>query len=569
MGDFKGNFNKSVYNGSQFKTWLAFFGIFTMTIFIFIIAKFYEDSIFFVLSSDNFLVLHMILEFSAIVMAFCIFAITYYTSEQTKSLPMVIIACVFLSVALLDTMHTFTYKGMPVFLTPSSPATATTLWITSRLTMSIGMFFVSLFPQNKKIKGGQIIYVIITAILTILLILLIVYKTDKFPPMYIEGKGLTPLKVNLEYFITIILIVTAIIYYKKYNCLDDNNAYIFLVIGFFISGLGEMAFTLYNNVYDTYNLLGHLYKFIGHYLLFHALFVINIKKPYKDLSEAEEKLNNYVDDLERSVALRTKEITRANEKIMKNLKDAKQIQMALMTTEFPKVSGMEFAAKYLPCDQVGGDFYNVFRLDEQNIGIVIGDVAGHGVSAAMVNVFINQNMKFRVDYDENKYRILTPRGVLMNLYHIYNNMSFPEEMYVVLFYGIYNITTRQLSYASAGMNTYPLILGVDGQVSFIGLDGFPICKFGKFFKPNYETKTIEISPGETLVFYSDGLGEIDRKRPNLFSRESIMEYIKGMQDYSAYEICQSLSDAYDTLLSGDEMLDDVTILVIKTSDAKI
>ena len=169
-----------------------------------------------------------------------------------------------------------------------------------------------------------------------------------------------------------------------------------------------------------------------------------------------------------------------------------------------------------------------------------------------------------MDYNERRYRILTPRGVLMNLYHVYNNMSFPEEMYVVLFYGIYNTVTGRLTYSSAGMNTYPLILSAQGEVSYIKLDGFPICKFGKFFKPDYETKTLWLSPGDTMVFYSDGLGEIDRKRPNILSTENIMEYLKGMKDYSAQDVCQGLSDAYHTLLGDNEMLDDVTILVIKT-----
>ncbi|HZJ82975.1 MAG TPA: SpoIIE family protein phosphatase, partial [Clostridia bacterium] len=317
--------------------------------------------------------------------------------------------------------------------------------------------------------------------------------------------------------------------------------------------------------YDTYNLLGHVYKFIAYYLFFSGLFVINIQKPYQDLSMAEEKLNAYVEDLERTVGLRTKEIIKANNKIVKNLKDANHIQKALMTTDFPKIPGMGFSAKYLPCEQVGGDFYNVFRLDEHNVGILIGDVAGHGVSAAMVNVFINQNMRFRVDYDD-RYRILTPRGVLMNLYHVYNKMSFPDEMYVVLFYGIYNTLSRELSYASAGMNTHPLILKANGDVSYMEMDGFPICKFGTYFKPSYETETKQLSPGDTMVFYSDGLGEIDRKRPELFSKEKMIEYLKGMQNHSAEEISQALLDAYHALLGDKEMLDDVTVLVVKTPD---
>ena len=565
MGGLKDKLKKN----RQWKDWSIILGVFTATILIFALANFYEDRSFFVLSADALLVLHIILEFSAVVMAFCVFAVTYYTSEQTQSASMLIIACTFLSVTFLDIMHTFSYKGMPNFLTVSTPQKATTLWLVSRLIMSIGMLIASLVPGYKKIKGHQGVYIAIDIILTLLIIGLIVYNPNLFPPMNMEGEGLTSLRIGVGFFISAILIVTAAIYYRQYIKSNGDKEYIFLVVGFFIAGLGEMSFSLYNNVYDTYNLLGHFYKFIAHYILFRALFVINIKKPYNELSEAKKKLNNYVDDLERSVEERTKEITRANEKIIKNLNDAKHIQMALMTTEFPKVPGMEFAAKYLPCEQVGGDFYNVFRLNEQNIGILIGDVAGHGVSAAMLNVFINQNMRFRIDYEDGRYRILTPRGVLMNLYHVYNNMSFPEEMYVVLFYGIYNTETRKLSYASAGMNTYPVIIKANSKVSHIKLDGFPICKFGRFFKPNYETKTIDLAPGDILVFYSDGLSEIDRKRPDLFGTENIMEYLRGMENYSAKEICQGLADAYQTLLAGNEMLDDATILVVKTPPARI
>ncbi len=562
MGGLKGRLNR-LNKDKQLKDWFIILCIFVATIVIFGIAKYYEDRSFFVLSSDKFLSLHILLEFSAVVMAFCIFAISYYTAEQTSSMSMIIIACTFLSVAFIDTAHTFAYKGMPTFFNPSSPVKATALWIVARLVMSVGMFVASLIPDQKKIKNNQTVLAVLTASITFLIIALIEYRPMYFSTLFIEEKGITPLKIGIEYFVSAILIITATIYRKRFVLSNRSKEYALLVIAFVVNGLGEMAFTLYDSVYDTYNLLGHFYKFIGYFILFKALFVINIKKPYKELSAAEKKLNRYVDDLEESVKQRTKEITSANEKLMKNLKDAKNIQMALMTTEFPKVAGMEFAAKYLPCEQVGGDFYNVFRLDEQNIGIVIGDVAGHGVSAAMVNVFINQNMRFRVDYDENKYRILTPRGVLANLYHVYNTMSFPEEIYVVLFYGIYNIDTGKLTYASAGMNTYPIILKSNGDTSCIKLDGFPICKFGPFFRPSYETKTTYLAPGDTLIFYSDGLGEIDRNQPDLFSTENIMEYLKGMQNYSAQEICQGLSDAYHTLLSDRDMLDDVTILVVK------
>ncbi len=375
---------------------------------------------------------------------------------------------------------------------------------------------------------------------------------------------MTPIKLVFEYIIIFIQLITIGISISLYKRYDKSKEFLLIIVALIFSIYSELAFTMYNNVYDTYNLLGHLYKIIAYFILFRALFVINVHKPYQELNEAEKKLSEYVDNLEKAVQIRTAEIESANKKLLKNLDDAKQIQMALLTTDFPKISGMDFCAKYLPCEKVGGDFYNVYRLDEDNIGILIGDVAGHGVSAAMVNVFINQNLRLKIDYEDGRHRIFTPRGVLMNLYHVYNSMSFPEEMYVVLFYGIYNIKTRELSYASAGMNATPLIIKRNGEVVPLSLNGFPICRFGDHFKPSYETKTIVLAPGDALVFYSDGLGEIDREQPELFSTENIIEFLTGIQDPSAKEICDGLTDAYYALLNGREMLDDVTILAVKT-----
>ena len=563
MGELRETLKGTRQGSHQLRGWSKVFVIFIVTILIFYSIKFYEDRAFFVLSSDTFLTIHVLLELLSVLMSFSIFSVTYFTSGQTNSAGMIIMASTFLAVAFFDSAHTFSYKGMPTFMISPSPITATVLWLVSRVTMVIGILVAVLIPEQKKIIKNQAFIVSAAAGLAVLSIAIISRFTDFFTIFYLEETGITPLKIWIEYLITVLLVVTAIIYQKYFVIDRGKKEYSLMVMGLFINGFGEMAFTMYNNVYDIYNLIGHFYKLLGYFLLFRGLININVSKPYKDLFAAEKQLSNYVEDLEKSVRLRTKEITEANEKIMKNLRDAKHIQNALMTTEFPKIQGMEFAAKYLPCEQVGGDFYNIFRLDEDKVGIVIGDVAGHGVSAAMVNVFINQSMRFRVDYDDSRHRILTPRGVLSNLYHVYNNMSFPEEMYAVLFYGIYDYKTGELSYASAGMNTRPIIIKQSGETVPIELEGFPICRLGSVFKPSYETKTISIAQGDTLVLYSDGLGEIDRKRPDLFSSDKIMEYLKGMEDYSAQEICEELTDAYYTLLAGNVMMDDVTILVVK------
>ncbi len=532
---------------------------------LFNILAWFEQYVYRIFLPDFFLTWHIFLEVASIVMSFAIFANTFYTFEESSRLRSMVIACTFLAVSLLDLFHTFSYKGMPVFLTQSSAGKATAFWVVARLTMAFGLFGATLIPCERKTKGYQGVWVLFTIAYSIIILFLFHYHLGFFPPLFIEGQGLTPLKIYLEYLIIALQLVTAglfFVFYIKGDC--EEISHMLIVKALIFSIFSETAFTRYSNVYDTYNFLGHIYKIISYYLLFRALFVQNVQRPYQNLREAERKLSVYVDNLEQLVATRTAEITAANESLMNNLDYAKNILLALLPTDFPVIEGMEFSAKYMPCENVGGDFYNVFKLDDENIGVLIGDVAGHGVSAAMINVFINQNIHFKKEYDDGRQKIFTPRGVLMNCYHTYNQMPFPDEMYVVLFYGIYNTVSHELTYSSAGMNTRPLILEKGGRVKVLETDGFPICKFGSYFRPSYKSRSVKLTPGDALILHTDGLVEINRDRPDLFSQDQLVEFIKGLKGATAQQLCDDITDAYHTLLGDGKMLDDVTILVVKT-----
>jgi len=538
--------------------------IIVISVFLFIVLAWCDHFLYRIFSSDFFLTWHIFLELSSIVMSFAVFAITFYTFEESNRLRSMIIACTFLAVSLIDLFHTLSYKGMPVFLTESSAEKATAFWILARLTMSCGMLTSTLVPCDRKVRSCEGLWLLPTIAYSIFWLIVVHYRIDFLPPLFIEGKGLTPLKIYLEYLIILIQLITAALFLMAYirgDCEDKGDALIVKALVFSI--FSEMAFTRYTNVYDTYNFLGHIYKIIAYYLLFRALFVQNVQKPYQDLRAVETQLSIYVNNLEQLVAQRTAEITAANQSLMKNLEYARNILLALLPTTFPNVKGVEFAARYMPCENVGGDFYNIFKLDDENIGILIGDVAGHGVSAAMINVFINQNINFKKEYDDGRQKVFTPRGVLMNCYHTYNEMPFPDEVYVVMLYGIYNIATRKFTYASAGMNTNPLIIRADGEVEVLQADGFPICKFAPYFKPSYESRTVHLEPGDSLVFYTDGLIEIDPTQPELFSQDKLVEFVKWLKDTSAKEICDEIIDAYHVLLGDKKMLDDVTVLVVK------
>jgi sigma-B regulation protein RsbU (phosphoserine phosphatase) len=518
---------------------------------------------------DSYLAWHIGLEVLSTIMSFCIFFISYYTCERSRHLRTIIFACTFLAVGLLDTFHALSYDGMPALFAVSSVPRATSFWIAARLTAALGMLAAAISNYKKTVRLYRSVYISIALAYSMILVYVLTWHPDVIPPLFIEGRGLTALKVTLEYLIIVIQLISMVFFYRAYRKErgeEQEEGYKYLIISLLLSTFSEIAFTQYSNVYDSYNLLGHIYKIIAYYFIFKAKFVVNVQKPYLVLHETERKLSQYADNLEKLVKQRTAEITAANEKLLKDLDYAGNIQSALLPVSFPRIPQLDFSAKYLPCEKIGGDFYNVYKLDDDNVGFLIGDVAGHGVSAAMITVFINQNIHVRREYDDGHIRVLSPKQVLNNLFYVYNRMSFPEEIYTVLFYGIYNLESRVLTYCSAGMNTAPLILRKDGEINPIPIEGLPICRLGTLVSPSYDNRSIQLEDGDNLLFYTDGLIEIDRKKPDQFNEYNLMEFLRGMKNATAAEIAESMSDLFYAILGDRKMIDDVTILVAKINE---
>lgn len=546
----------------------VFIAVLLLSIFVFSAVQWHETYLYRVFQRSAFLNWHIGFEGMSIVMSFCIFFISYYTIARDKNLRTIVFMCTFFSVGLLDTLHTLTYNGMPGIFGVSSVAVSTSFWIAARITESIGLVAAGSIQRNRPSKIHRFILVIISLVYTAILSYVIISRHEYLPTLYVEGVGLTRTKVNLEYAIITMKPVSIILFFLIYNRGEEAEEYKYIILAMLLSVFSELSFTIYTSVYDTYNLLGHIYKIITYYLIFKAKFVLNVQKPYLELHEAKQQVAEYANNLEKLVMKRTAEITAANEKLIKDIDYARNIQNALLPDTLPQFSKVDFAAKYLPCEKIGGDFYNIFRLDEDNIGILIGDVAGHGVSAAMITVFINQHIHVRREYDDGRIRILTPKQVLTNLFYVYNRMNFPEEIYTVMLYGIYNVENRVFTYCSAGMNTQPLVLQKNGAIKAIPVEGLPICKLGGLVNPSYENRTLQLEAGDSLLLYTDGLIEIDRKRPEYFTEIHLMEFLRGIKSTTAYDTADYMFELYETILGDRNMIDDVTVLVMNVHEGQ-
>lgn len=499
--------------------------VFAVNLIFMSIVGHYEEQIYRILNIPEFLTMHIVLEFFGILIFFMTYMITYYTFNKNKRLRLLVYSSTFFIAGFISFFHTMSYKGMPNFFTESSAPKATLFWMISRLILAIGIFIASIIPLDKKTDLKREYFLVGSIIITIAFFYIVTYKQELLPAMFIDGQGLTKLKIYLEYFVMALFCITILLNVKEY--IDTGNKIIRLYyIGLSYAVFTDGAFTLYKSVYDTYNLLGHMFNIAFAYLVFQAIFSYNLDHPYNELDKAKKRIRRYADNLEDVVALRTSEIQAVNKKMMKDLEYAKQIQQSLLPQKSLNILNTKFISEYIPCERLSGDFYNIHALDEENLVMYIADVSGHGVSAAVMTVFADRIMKPTDLYNSGEYN-LSPAKKLAHFYEEFNKSDFPDEMHIVTFEAVYNINTRILSYCSGGMNVVPILVRNNGVSELLDKStGFPICKLGDSYIPKYENAHIKLNNGDRIIFYTDGLVECF-KNNTLLNKETIVKIMES------------------------------------------
>ncbi|MFT9496112.1 MASE3 domain-containing protein [Anaerosolibacter sp.] len=535
--------------------------VFLGSLFIFQVVGMLEVYIYSVLGNITFLTYHLIFEAVSIIISFASFTITYYTYQKNHRLRLLVFSAVFCITGWLDFFHTMGYNGMPIFFTDSSIPKATTFWIIGRLCFAIGLLIAGLIPYNYKTKVKRGYFLWGSIIASTVISYLVTLHLDRFPPLFIEGQGLTSLKINLEYVILAIFLIAAAAYIRDYH-LTKDRIFILVAAGLIVSVFAEAAFTLYKSVYDTYNLLGHIYKIIGIYLISRGIFIYNLDKPYMELSNAKKKIKLYAENLEKIVERRTSEVQKVNAKIIEDLEYARKIQESMLPPKELNIYGTQFISEYIPCERLSGDFYGIYVVDEENLGMYIADVAGHGVSAAMMTVVADRIIK-PTGAQERAVNALAPHKTLEHFYREFNRSEFPIEMHVVMFHAIFNTRSRVLSYCTGGINVLPFVVKKSGEIINLNESvGFPICRFGDFYIPEYKKAEILLDKGDRVIFYTDGLTE-NFKNNTLLERENLIRILQAERETDLKELNQVIKREVNQISSGLAYDDDITYFIME------
>ncbi|MDD5058296.1 MAG: MASE3 domain-containing protein [Sideroxydans sp.] len=244
----------------------------------------------------NYLPLHMFAETFSIVVSMMVFGVAWNAYSPERPSNTVILACALLAVGLIDFAHMLSFKGMPDFITPSGPEKAINLWLSARLIAALALLAAALRPWRLS-RNERARYLLLAAslVVTATVIWLGLVYPQAWPRTFIAGQGLTPFKIGAEYAIIALLLVPAVLFYLQAKRGQTHDA-----AGLFaataITILSELSFTLYSDVADIFNLLGHLYKVVAYIFIYRAVFMSSVHEPFERVA-AEYAENKRIEEL--------------------------------------------------------------------------------------------------------------------------------------------------------------------------------------------------------------------------------------------------------------------------------
>ncbi|MHB9031242.1 MAG: MASE3 domain-containing protein [Candidatus Latescibacterota bacterium] len=243
---------------------------------------------FLVLGIHNYLLFHGLVEIFGVIISVSIFLIAWNSRRIVQNSYLLLLGIAFLSVGIVDILHTLSYKGMGMF--PDSGANhATQLWLTARFLQSASLLVAPLFI-GRKVKEE---YILAGYLAATILLLLSIFTFPVFPVSYIEGDGLTRFKIVSEEIIALSLVVAIGFHARKRQAFDPEVLQL-IIASLAVAVLSELVFTLYTGVYDYFNMAGHLLKVVSFYLLYKAFIFTALAKPYhilfRELKESEQRL---------------------------------------------------------------------------------------------------------------------------------------------------------------------------------------------------------------------------------------------------------------------------------------
>jgi len=271
-----------------------------------------------------------------------------------------------------------------------------------------------------------------------------------------------------------------------------------------------------------------------------------------ELAAANELLESQARDLRDTLG----RLDAANRQLVEELNLASELQKSLLPRSYPSDAPLELAHKFIPLNSIGGDFFDVLRLDARTLGLVIADVSGHGVGPALVTAMLKSS------FGSESRRTKSPAAMMAALNEeLGSNLT--TGHYVTAFAATIDLETLEMRFCSAG-HPNQLLVRADGRAQELGTMGFLL---GMVAGVDYEEKSVALEGGDTIVLFTDGVFESLNEAGAPFGREGIARSIASRLGQGPAALSDGLLSDLLAWTQGTEASDDLTILMAQVIES--
>jgi sigma-B regulation protein RsbU (phosphoserine phosphatase) len=241
------------------------------------------------------------------------------------------------------------------------------------------------------------------------------------------------------------------------------------------------------------------------------------------------------------------------EEISSDLKKAAEIQQHLQPETMPELDGLDLAGFQIPCKEIGGDYYDAVDLGQGRVGLLIADVCGKGISAALLMSNLQSNFRQLSQTGQS------PKQLVTNLNAIASQV-FSEGRFVTLLYAVLDLGAGQFSYCSAG-HMPPLVARSGGEVVELEPGGLPIGLFPDF---EWDEHDFRLEPGDVLFMYTDGLSEAAMAdSEELYGTARIRAFLGANRGMAPGDFNRAIVEEARRFSGSEHLDDDITLLTLK------
>ena len=327
--------------------------------------------------------------------------------------------------------------------------------------------------------------------------------------------------------------------------------------------------SLYTSIFMQVIIFAALFVFI--YILIKRVIINNLQKINATLGRitrgdldvtvdvrSSEEFSSLSDDINSTVTTLKRYIAEAAARIDKELEYAKQIQLSALPTNFPEDENYSIYAQMIAAKEVGGDFYDFYRLSDTTVAVLVADVSGKGIPAAMFMMTAKTIIKDLAESGLAVHEIFTRANEKLC-------ESTESGMFVTAWMGILDLETGNLQFANAGHNP-PLLKRADGSFTYLKTRaGFVLAGMEGM---RYRAGELTLSPGDRLFLYTDGVSEATNTETELYGEERLLAFMNQNADGKAETLLPALKANIDAFVGEAPQFDDITMLMLDYTSQK-